>query len=145
MSVAAFVPGCARSSNFEPIDAEVIRWGSSFGMCAGYCREELEITSDRVRLTRTGWDAGQFPPRVEERSITEAQWNALRSRVEQGDILTLDSIHGCPDCADGGAEWVEVQTNDRRRRVTFEFGRGPGELQPVLALLRPLRATFPPR
>jgi hypothetical protein len=125
-------------------DELVIRWGSSFGMCAGYCREELQIDGEVVRLTRRSWSATQ-PERVEEQPFTGDAWRALVQRVTAAQVDRLQDVYGCPDCADGGAEYVEVENGDSRKRVTFEYGSGPGQLRAVLTELRALRQRFPTR
>jgi hypothetical protein len=50
--------------------------------------------------------------------------------------MQLDSIFGCPDCADGGAEWIEINTIDKKHKITFEFGKEPEELKSLLGYLK---------
>jgi hypothetical protein len=48
-------------------------------------------------------------------------------------------VHGCPDCADGGAEWVAIQTPDQTIQTTYEYGHNLeriGELQKELRAVR---------
>jgi hypothetical protein len=54
----------------------------------------------------------------------------------------VEGVHGCPDCADGGAEWVQVRASGDSIRATFEYG---ATLEPIAALqaeIRALRARF---
>src|SRR5262245_45169701 len=95
----------------------VIRWGTSFGMCVGYCVEGLEVVQTVVRLTRRGWVPSQPPALVEEQPLGEADRRALLQRLESVRIESLQEVYGCPDCADGGSEWVELETNGSRKRV----------------------------
>jgi hypothetical protein len=122
--------------------AAVIRWGSSFGMCAGYCYEDLEINNATIRLTRTSRNPAQSP-RVVERPFSREAWQALLQGMAAAGLDRLEDVYGCPDCADGGAEWVELESRDGRKRVTFEFGSGPEPLQQVISELRSLREQFP--
>jgi len=50
--------------------------------------------------------------------------------------------YGCPDCADGGAEWVEISFDTLKHRVTFEFLNEPEELTPIVSALRELMLDF---
>jgi hypothetical protein len=45
---------------------------------------------------------------------------------------------GCPDCADGGAEWLEIDG----KRVTLEFRSDLEPIRPLLQQVRALRARF---
>jgi hypothetical protein len=37
----------------------------------------------------------------------------------------MDTVIGCPDCADGGAEWLELGFEKEVKRVTFEYMHEP--------------------
>ena len=130
-----------------PADAElaagVVRWGTSFGMCAGYCRTELAIASTSLQLTRTSWNPQQNPPVVQQQAFTEADWKKLLERVDADKVQGLQETYGCPDCADGGAEWVEVETATFKKKVTFEHNNPPAELKDAVEALRALRGRFP--
>lgn len=53
------------------------------------------------------------------------------------DFFKLSETIGCPDCADGGAEWVEVEyVSGKKHRVTFEYMKEPDELKDYLIGLR---------
>ncbi|MGH8437181.1 MAG: hypothetical protein ACRERX_22590 [Pseudomonas sp.] len=124
--------------------ASVIRYGTSFGMCAGYCREDLQIDGGQIKLTRSSWDPRQ-PTRVEELSISPDAWRKLQATLNGVAIADMDSVYGCPDCADGGAEWVEIENGSSKKRVTFEFSKSPARLRAAVTELRALRQRFPPR
>ena len=124
-------------------DDAVIRWGTSFGECIGYCTQEVEVTPTLARLTRTSSDPSHYPARVEERDVSGATWSDLRAAVEASDITSLDDIYGCPDCADGGAEWVEVETQGSKKKVVFEAGDPPRGVASLVDALRSVRSAFP--
>lgn len=134
--------GCS-TTPAETVNTQAIRWGSSFGMCLGYCTEVLEATPAQLRLTRSSRQPAEYPTRTIERPITAAEWQSLRDRLEDVAFHRLSETYGCPDCADGGAEWVEVDDAAVERRVTFEYGDSPGEIAELVASLRALRQTFP--
>jgi hypothetical protein len=140
----AAVIGC-QSSPAELPPETVIRTGTAFGFCAGYCSTELEIRSTHARFTRSGRDPQRNPPQVTQVELTSAEVARIRSLAASVAFADLKDVYGCPDCADGGAEWVELDTGALRKRVTFDHGAGPPELQPVLQELRALREKIQPR
>lgn len=116
-----------------------LEWGSSFGMCVGYCAARLVVTPDRVAtLTETGTRSGEMAPRVRTRTLTEAEHARLAAAYAASRIAATGTL-GCPDCADGGAEYVELDG----RRVTFEYGGDAGTATPLAGALRAVRETFP--
>ncbi|MFQ5631222.1 MAG: hypothetical protein ACE5I1_20820 [bacterium] len=102
----------------------VVKSGTSFGLCVGYCRTELEVNGTEVGFKEFGWDfAGRtVPDRFYTDTISVDVWNDLVGSFDWDAFAALDSVIGCPDCADGGAEWIEVEYFGRIKKVTFEFG-----------------------
>jgi len=45
----------------------------------------------------------------------------------------LDPVYGCPDCADGGAAYLEVALDGTSLRVEMEFGDPPPALADLYA------------
>lgn len=110
--------------------------GTSFGMCAGYCRTELRIDSTAVTFIETS-QVQQLPPRTQSLVLTTSEWQRIRSAVDAAALSRMAGVHGCPDCADGGAEWIEIRTAEATVRVTFEYGK---VLDPISALQTEIRA-----
>ena len=54
----------------------------------------------------------------------------------------LNEIVGCPDCADGGAEWIEIIKGDSKHKVTFECGKAPKEIDSLVTVLREKKTYF---
>jgi hypothetical protein len=136
-----FLSACTTLGTDVDAEGAALRWGKSFGMCAGYCKEDLEVDSAQVTLTRSGW--GELPTQVAERTVTAETLRNLLQRVDVATIRSLDARYGCPDCADGGAEYVELQTREFTKRIEFEYGKAPQQLENLVNELRALRATFP--
>ena len=114
--------------------------GTSFGECLGWCRTELKV--DSLSLTFTEFSQGLMSPvgsRTSTLPLTLADWKRVRGLVNVAAIEQLEGVHGCPDCADGGAEYVELG----RSRVTFEHGRELAPIAPLQRQIRALRARFP--
>ena len=86
---------------------------------------------------------GDRTPRTRTAAITAEEWSTLTAAVDRQRFEALPGTVGCPDCADGGAESLEVVSADWQRRVTFEFGAVMPELQPLLDRVRGLRQRFP--
>lgn len=115
--------------------------GTSFGMCVGYCRTELVFDSPTVRFTELG-NTGDVPERTRSATLGPAEWSRLRSALDVAALARLEGVHGCPDCADGGAEWIQIE-RPATLRVTFEYGSVLAPIAPLQAELRALRAAFP--
>jgi hypothetical protein len=126
--------------NVEP--DTTIKSGTSFGKCLGYCRKELEITATGMTLTRSGWNTKEYPPMSVWQEISRDEWQRLVQLIDQKMIAQIEDIYGCPDCADGGAEWIEVIQGDFSKKVTFEFGTTLEPIQPLLDEVRQIRAQL---
>jgi hypothetical protein len=129
---------CSRSTTeADSTSIVTLSSGTSFGMCMGYCRTELVIDSMTATFTESSWPVSGLPPKTQTLTLTQVEWQRLRSRVDVSAITRMAGVHGCPDCADGGAEWIELRTAETTARVTFEFG---SVLEPIAALQAEIRA-----
>ena len=118
--------------------APEVAWGSSFGMCMGYCVARLEVSSAGIAtLTETGSRDADLPQRVRSRPLTSGEMDNLT--LARGLSTVVTDTLGCPDCADGGAEYVEVGS----QRVSFEYRGDAGPATPLAEALRQIRETFP--
>lgn len=119
----------------------VIQAGTSFGKCLGYCQSELEIQGTAVSYKQSGWDAGHrnLPDRLYTDSISVDEWDALVEALDWQVFTELDSVIGCPDCADGGAEWLDITYFGQKHRVTFDYGAEVTPIQTFLAKVREIR------
>jgi len=121
----------------QPVE---ITSGTSFGMCAGYCVTELRVDSTSIRLTEESWQS-DLPARTRTLPLERREWNRLQAIVDTAAIRLLEGVHGCPDCADGGAEWIQIEGTDSVR-VTFEYGAELGGIEELQREIRELRARF---
>ena len=135
----ALSAGCATSQPDAPTSAvPAVEWGSSFGMCAGFCASSLVVTPDgTATLTETATRSPDVAPRVRARMLTADEQARLAAANEASTVVT-DTL-GCPDCADGGAEYVERDG----ARVTFDYGGDAGAAAPLAEALRSIRESFP--
>lgn len=131
----------ARAEQRDPLVA--IRSGSSFGHCAGYCHEELELVGVHGRYERRAWRSpdGTTPaPKTLRTVLPQQTWVKLMRLAEQLQLTKPNEVIGCPDCAEGGSEWIELQSQSgAKRNIIFDYHRYPtkaGELGQQLASLR---------
>jgi hypothetical protein len=75
-------------------------------------------------------------------NISIQEWDSLIESVNMDSLLSLDDIIGCPDCADGGGEWIEITKVDMLKRVTFEYGKTVEPIQSLIEKVRVIRERF---
>ena len=144
--VAAALVAFAACSGPTDSDANVLELtsGTSFGMCAGYCLTELIVGDSSVQLTERSWPHTDLQPRVRSLDLSPAEGERIRGLIDVDDFERLEGTHGCPDCADGGAEWIQIRTEEGETiRVTFEFGDVLGPIADLQAAIRTQRERFP--
>lgn len=112
-----------------------LKYGNSFGKCIGYCKHDITIKSTMATYTCSGW-----APTVQTLTKTDSIKNSTLDslcRFNTNSFFNLAETIGCPDCADGGAEWFEiVLTNGKIHRVTFEYYNEPANIKEQIILLR---------
>ena len=137
----ALLPACVSPSDTLTAEGLVLRSGTSFGMCMGYCVTELTVTQDELRFV----EASREPVRERTRraALAPGEWEEILALANPSALEALPEVIGCPDCADGGAEWVEVEHEGRKRRVTFQYGSTVEGIQPLVDKARELRERFP--
>ncbi len=118
----------------------VISSGTSFGECVGYCVREMEISSESLIYRAIGRASDEYPMRINNAPMETDDWNDLISRVDFATLESFEDVIGCPDCADGGAEWIKVESSEGSKKITFEFGDTLTSIQPLINQLRLLRA-----
>jgi len=113
--------------NSSPVPATdwVFRSGTSFGMCLGPCRQETTWTADRMvfEVFTSSGRGGANPIRSEfSEQTAQSFWREAVGLFQASQWTSLEPVQGCPDCADGGAEWIEWSDGSKTHRVTFEYG-----------------------
>jgi len=118
-----------------------IAYGSSFGMCAGYCSSNLLISD--LKLTFSKSKNGQSADtKTCSKTISEADVTAIKNELNISKISNLPEVIGCPDCADGGAEWISINADGKQYKITYEYGKAPKELEVAVAKLKVLKDSF---
>lgn len=118
--------------------APVICYGTSFGECLGYCQRDMVIQNGLVLFTKSSWQPG-YPDLTIARELTTKEWSQLLKNIDWPEFQKLPDIIGCPDCTDGGAEWIEIKYPDTAKNVMFEYG---ASLEGHGTLLQQLHGIF---
>ncbi len=125
----------------ENSNIEYIKTGTSFGHCLGYCQEIFTITSDKINYVAkiNGEPLPAYPEITRNDPFTETDYNNLVKLIDLNNFKTLPERIGCPDCADGGAEWIEIKYGNTVKKVEFEFNKPIDKITSLLEKLRALR------
>ena len=129
----------------NPVDSIQINSGTSFGECWGYCVFELELdnSSALFKASSWGWDPyGELPDLILEDNLNQIVWQQLVDLIDFEYFQSLDDVYGCPDCADGGAEFIEIIYDGVVKLVTFDAYTEIDGLQELTLLLRDLRIDY---
>lgn len=113
-----------------------IKYGTSFGECIGYCKRDIALNSRVVSYHCASWNT-DFPPITRTEVLNVAAWDSVKLNINITDFFELPETIGCPDCADGGAEWLELELkNGNKHKVTFEYNNEPALLKNYILKLR---------
>ena len=140
LAICLFVSSCQIAGHDTSVSGTSrIRTGYSFGFCIGYCWAELTIDEhERTFVYNSGLrNDPDVPERKLKKETQPDTWQRLLSLVNFDEIAAMDNIYGCPDCADGGSEWIEVSHGGNIKKVIFEYGT---PLEPISTLLDSLRS-----
>lgn len=144
VSLAACVSGAAAPSS---ANVTQIVSTTSFGMCQGYCSTRLEISEGQAVLVRE--PGGRGPRTLQTQrftaTLTASEWQELSSLAANTNLSSLPEVIGCPDCADGGAESLQITRGGTARIVTFDHGATIAPAQALLERVRALRARLTPQ
>jgi hypothetical protein len=123
-----------------PGDDLEVSIGTSFGMCAGYCIEEYVLTKDVTQGIRKPHQLDSQHPEITVRIATPPDlWERMVKNVDMQKFVTIPATNGCPDCADGGAEWLRIRKGAAVHTVTYEFGTYPPGAAMVTKIARAIR------
>lgn len=137
---------CENIDNWEldfKSDITSISYGTSFGFCYGYCKQSINIEQTKVEYLASSWgDDRTFPDIEITRNISDETWRSLRNEIDFIIFRNLDEVIGCPDCADGGAEWIEIETATQKHNITFEYNNPPEEIRSYINTLSEILKSF---
>jgi hypothetical protein len=133
ISILMLFNSCSYEMNSKIIQ---INYGTSFGMCVGYCNHQVTIKADSVK-----WicicNACMAPGLMQKTFYAKTNstlWDSIRTNISISSFQALPTVIGCPDCADGGAEWLElILNNGEKHKVTYEYGKEPTVIKDYVA------------
>jgi len=120
----------------------LISYGTSFGECGGYCIRELKIDQLNITFTASSWFPQDHPDKILQAVIERKEYEQIQSLVDFDKLAAFDDVIGCPDCADGGAEWLQISVEDQFKKITFEKGATLATIQPLINKLRQMYADY---
>ena len=137
--VDSFTPQTAQDKTGELI----IRSGTSFGMCTGYCQHDYTFNGTSVTLVQSSVrPQTTLPPKSCQSTISPADWATLKAAANLELFSKQPNLIGCPDCTDAGSEYVEIQVDTQKYRVTFPAGRTISGFESLVNALRHQREAF---
>lgn len=109
----------------------------SYGMCQGYCTTAITAQPESVLVERTARDGQAQPPQRDVQPITEAQWKELVALLDVPAFNKLDSVTGCPGCADGGIATLTLRGKGASlKTIRFEEENPPAAVAPFVQKLK---------
>ena len=108
-----------------------IEYGSSTGMCIGYCYSQTTIRARIVRsISRTNYSLNghrdtEHPDRKNKRKITTEQWEHAKAAVDTESLFALPDRIGCPGCVDEPVDWISVEYSDGTKKSVMCNTGGP--------------------
>jgi hypothetical protein len=116
----------------------IVSYGTSFGECIGYCNRQVVLSKGLAVFTKSGWLPDEALPDVQlAEELPASEWSSILQAIDWDEFQQQPERIGCPDCADGGAEWIEIEyETDVKKRVTFEYGKSIKGHEKLLEHLR---------
>lgn len=121
-----------------PAGELVIRSGWSFGFCLDQCEGAVAIDRSGAIFRATSKLVTDTPERAIWGAVSEQEWQTLVATYK-----TLpDVIVGCPDCADEGKEWIEIEQAGTRKRLEFSCNVTINEADMLQKTVRAIRSRL---
>lgn len=125
----------------------IIKTGTYAGFCLGYCVQDFVITSEKITYTQTGWDfvsdvREKLPPKTKEIPTSESKWQELMNSIDLQKFNSLPERIGCPGCADGIVEWIEISDGKKAKKIEFEPKDDVQEINQFVTMLREIRSMI---
>ena len=131
--IATSLEACSNDVIYKNITQ--LNYGTSFGECVGYCKHEVTIKSKAATYKCYSWNPTE-QILTKDTTINSSTLDSIGS-FNTSTFFKLPETIGCPDCADGGAEWIEIiLLNGEKHRVTFEYHHEPASIKDQIIKLR---------
>jgi len=129
----------------NPLSSIQINSGTSYGSWWGYCVFELELDNSNVLFKASScWNPydQEYPDLTLEDNLNQESWQYLVNLIDFEYFQSLDDVYGCPDCNDGGAEFIQIIYEGVSKQVTFEAYSAIDGIQELTLSLRSLREDY---
>lgn len=149
ISLLSILISCASSKETNSKTILKIQYGNSYGNCIGYCWNQYTLDGKTINENRkaTGrGDRSKYPEINESKDLKNSDWENVVKTVNQQKLMELAETIGCPDCADGGAEWISVEFSDgTSKKVTIEAGSKHEDLIELIRLIKNVSNDYFPK
>jgi len=115
-----------------------ITYGYSFGMANSV--QSIQLSANLFTFEHKS-SASRLDKRCSQ-TADEATFTDVLNALEAAGFKKLPETYGCPDCADGGAEFIEIENDGKVQRVTYDYNKAPKELTEAAAKLKLVMASF---
>ena len=125
-------------SEESPVEKDImeIRYGTSNGMCIGYCNRDISFREGSILFHRYG-NVDTVETITCYDNLQDSVWHELNAAINIDEFFQLPETIGCPDCADRGAEWIEIFISEsNKHKVTFEYNEEPLQVKSFIEFLR---------
>ena len=107
---------------------QTITFGTYYGECIGTCYNSFSFKEGVFAWEQRDYIGGEIQD-ICQGGQANSIWMTLTTEFNLATFMALDEVIGCPDCADGGASFIEVEMGNERTRVTFEAGNPPAGME----------------
>jgi hypothetical protein len=114
-------------------------------MCHGYCQSSINITSNPFQLIvskQPNFAQKDFPSLQQQFPFSSNEWNQIISLLNSKIFTASDDTIGCPGCADGGIEWIQIDWIGGTKRVTFESGHVIKGIEGLIEKFQQMREEY---
>ncbi|SFM82245.1 hypothetical protein [Nitrosomonas communis] len=107
-----------------------IAFGFNSGFCFGYCNTHVLINPYKITLTkipnRLNSADEQLPNIITEVTQSIDSWNSLVKLIDFSSFESLPDTIGCPGCADAPSYFIQIDYDNKNKRIVFEEQDVPG-------------------
>ena len=124
----------------------IIKTGTYAGLCLGYCIHDFVITSEKILYSQKGLEfvsdvREKLPVKIKQIPISESKWQELTDSIDLQKFNSIPERIGCPGCADGIVEWIEISDGKKTKKIEFEPKDSIPEINELVIMLREIRNT----
>ncbi|MFB6340567.1 hypothetical protein ACE1ET_02540 [Saccharicrinis sp. FJH62] len=113
-----------------------VTYGTSFGECIGYCSETMTLSRGQLDFLYESLNTDTLPDIDCSMNFPVDSTNMVLDFVSKPLFYYMESVYGCPDCNDGGEEWVSIEDEYYYKKIRFEYMNEPEELTKLVTILR---------